>query len=453
MFRLHDGTRRQVCLCGFLLLCVVPTVSVACWCVRRHLPGHVRGEARRLSRLLGLDVSLDGLKHLRPGAVLYEGLQLSDPETGRVALRCRLLEAGWAAPEENQGPPRPLLVLIASQPEVEAAEIGPLAQLVRRTLQRQPGPAEADIRVVCGELTLRSEGGSQTLSQLHGGLRCSPVGTQLQLSFRLAGVETFEPIRIRIDRNRRTTPPRTGFELDTGGGEVPCRVLAIGLPSLTVLGPRSRFRGCIWASEVRGDQAARRPVAAAWSGEMTGKLLDVDLGSLVSDRFPHKLSGTAQLTIQAARFCDARLQSASGTLVAGSGVIGRSLMDAAIEQLRLVPGQEPKTPGDLVPYDQLALAFLLDSEGLELQGRCAWPGSRAILVDRHSLLLCEPVEQPRPVLALVRTLVPLSEVQVPATRQTDWLLRHLPLPQIVPPQGSMAEAPRGRLRLGRAVRQ
>ena len=38
--------------------------------------------------------------------------------------------------------------------------------------------------------------------------------------------------------------------------------------------------------------------------------------------------------------------------------------------------------------------------------------------------------------ALVQTLVPQSAVQVPASRQTDWLLRHLPVPEVIPPPGA-----------------
>ena len=40
-----------------------------------------------------------------------------------------------------------------------------------------------------------------------------------------------------------------------------------------------------------------------------------------------------------------------------------------------------------------------------------------------------------------------NELQVPASRQTDWLLRHLPVAQIVPPAGSDAVAPHVTVRL------
>ena len=89
-------------------------------------------------------------------------------------------------------------------------------------------------------------------------------------------------------------------------------------------------------------------------------------------------------------------------------------------------------PGDLVQYEQLALGFVLDAGGLSLQGRCTMTDAGAILVDRYNCLLGGPISQPRPVIALLQTLVPNSELQVPATRQTDWLIRRLPVPQLAP---------------------
>jgi hypothetical protein len=441
MFPLHDSTRRRIGIAGFLFLCLAPTILVAGWCVARHLPGHAAREADRLGRLLGFEVALGGLRHPRPGVVLYEGLELADPETGRPVLRCRLLEAGWVQRDAAQGRQQPLLVLIASQPEVEAAALDRLGQVLHRVLQRQSGPAQADVRLVAREVTLRADENSQTLTDVQGGVETSSARAQAEARFRLAGVETFGPIRIRIVRDRQATPPAAGFELDTGGAEVPCGLLAMGLPVLEPLGPQGRFRGYVWASRT----------AEGWSGEVTGQLLDVDLGRLVTDHFPHRLSGTGQVTIHSARFHRGRLEEGSGTLVVGRGVISRSLLDAAVEQLGLDAGAEPKASGDLVPYEQLALAFLINSSGLELQGRCSAAGFGAILVDRYRRLLSEPAVQLQPVVALLRTLVPASEVQVPATRQTDWLMRRLPVPQVVAPRQSEPLMPQARVRLGRAA--
>lgn len=446
MFPLYDQTRRRICLAGFVVLCLVPTAGVLAWCAWRNRPGHVGAEARRLSRELGLAVALGGVHHPRPGVVLYQGLELADPETGQRVLRCRVLEAQWNEIPDEQRRPRSTLVLVAYQPEIEAAAWHGLEQLFGRILQRQTGRPEIHVRLRAGELTLRAGESSQTLTELQGGLQALDGGTQAQLSFRLAGVDVPEPVRIHVARNRQTTPPVTSFALDTGGSAVPCGLLGMGLAGLEQLGPRSQFRGILWASQ---SFAGQRP--DGWNGEVTGQLIDVDLGRLVTGRFPHRLSGSGLVTIQSARFQRGRLEAATATVDFGPGVISRSLLRAAVEQLHLIEGAEPAAPGELVPYEQLALAVILDPQGLQLQGRCRAAGLGAILVDRRSRLLSQPVFQPQPVVALLQALVPASEVQVPATRQTDWLMRHLPVPQVIRPEEAKSALPHARLRLGRAA--
>ncbi len=446
MFRLHDKTRRRICIAGFFAIGIVPTVLVSAWCIVRHRPGHVAAESQRLSRRLGLDVKLDAVRYLRPGAMLYEGFELADPETGKTVLRCRMLEATWKKHAGRKEKHPDLLVLTASQPQLETDALGRLGQLIHSILQRRTGRPDVDVRLTAREVTLHCGKDSLTLTDLHGGIDTSSVGAQAQIAFRPVGVDSPDPVRVRLWRNRQTNPPSSGFELDTAAVALPWNLLAAGPVELDPLGPRCRFRGYIWANQTPGSRSPND-----WDGELTGQLLDVDLDRLVTDRFPHKLSGTAEVTIQPARFHRGRLEEAAGIVTAGPGVIGRSLIDAAVERLGLVRNAQPSTtgdPGDLVPYEQLSVGCILDSDGLRLQGRCAMPSPGAILVDRRGRLLSEPRLQPQPVVALLQMLVPHSEVQVPATCQTDRLMRRLPVPQIVRPTGVEPIAPRARLRLG-----
>lgn len=420
MFQLYDQTRRRVCIAGFFALGVLPVALVAAWCASRYLPGHLRAEAEQLGRQLGLDVRLEGLKHLRPGAVLYEGLEIADPETGQVLLKCRLLEV---ASQQSDDRRRPTLALLASQPEIEAAAIGRLWELLQRTVECHHGRLDADLRIAAGEVTLRAGADSQTLTDVEGNLETLPAGADAQVRFRLAGADTPEPIRIRVVRNRQLAPPASGFELYTGGGELPCNVLAMGLGELKPLGACCRFRGYLWANET----------PQGWEGEITGQMARLDLGGLVSDHFPHRLSGSGELVIQSARFRRGRLEEASGTLAVGPGTIDRSLIEAAADRLGLTPAADRPNAAERIPYEQLAFSLTLDAAGVKLQGRCTNGEPGTILADRNGRLLGEPAEQPKPIAALVQTLVPQSSVQVPASRQTDWLLRHLPVPEVMPP--------------------
>ena len=442
MFQLYDRTRRQICIAAFFAFCVAPTVIVLACGVWRHLPWQVDREAERLSRQLGQKVSLEGVRHLRPGVVLYEGLELSDPETGQTVLRCRLLETNWERPTGQEGSCEASLTLIASQPEIEAAQLDQFWQLVRRVLTRRAGCPRIDVRLTAGELTIRAGESSQTLTGVQGRIRTLASGTRAEVDFRLAGVEMPEPARIRVNRNCQIDPPATGFELHTGGVALPCSLLATGLPGLERLGSRSDFCGHVAANET----------PQGWNGQLAGRLTNVDLDRLVTGRFPHKLSGMADVTITKARIEHGRLEELAGSLAAGPGVISRSLLDASVSRLGLAAGNgEPEVPGYLVPYEQLAVAFLIDSEGLRLAAQSPQGSSRAILTGRYGPLLGEPASGPQPVVALLAMLVPLSEVQVPATRQTDWLMRHLPVPDVVPPPTADTAIPQARVSLGRGV--
>ncbi|MEN6452057.1 MAG: hypothetical protein ABFC96_16325 [Thermoguttaceae bacterium] len=467
MFRLHDTTRRRICVSGFLLLGVLPMLLMAGWCTSRHLPGRARFEARQLAARIGLAVKLEGIRYLRPGAVLYEKIELADPETGQTVLRCRLLEVAAGRETDEHGKSRPMLSISASQPQVEAAAIPRLWLWLQSLLASRLGQIETDVQLAAGEVTLRGADGSQTLTDLHGILEQPPGGTRAEIHFRLVGADTPEPARIRLVRNRQVSPPASGFELYTGGGELPCNVLAMGLDALQPLGPRCRFRGYIWANETPD----------GWQGEVTGQLVDLDFGRLVSDHFPHRMSGVGELIIQSARFHRGRLEEGSGFLTVGPGMIDRGLMAAAVERLGLRPAANaslleksrsedalarnelrPTLPagrahdmgGDVnkrLPYDQLAVSVTLDSQGLRLRGRCVGTEPGTILRDSRGRLLGEPEQAPRPVASLVQTLVPRSVVLVPASRQTDWLLRHLPLPDVISPVGAESATPVARPRL------
>ncbi len=65
-----------------------PMVTFSALGVWRRLPGRIESEQRRLSLLLGQPVKLQSLRHLSPSAVLYEGLEIHDPETAAVLVRC-----------------------------------------------------------------------------------------------------------------------------------------------------------------------------------------------------------------------------------------------------------------------------------------------------------------------------------------------------------------------------
>ncbi len=422
---MHDRTRRMLCRIGFVAFCVIPTVGVFAWSNSQTTSGHSASLAAELSRELALRVSLTGVFHPRPGAALYEGLELADPETGRPLARMRFLEVGGGDS---------LATLVASQPEIDALHLDRLGRLVVERLRNAVAP-QAMVRLAASDVTLDWPEGAQTLTDLVGQIDGRP-GEDGQrtatINFRLAGNNAGEPIKIRYSRRLKESQPTARIEVNTGDAAVPCSLLAGPAGIANHLGQQACFHGSFWAVET----------AEGWEGQCAGELTAVDLQTAIGEQFPHHLTGQAKITMKSARFRHGRLEEARGTVIAEQGDVGQSLLTAAATNLHLAGSAATNSNASLVAYTRLALEFEIDSSGVTLHGAGREPG--AIVESGDSVLLAESQTPTSPVVALLRTLVPQSEVQVPASRQSEWLIHRLPVPRIVPPAD---ERPHGKIRL------
>ena len=414
MFQLYDQTRRRISLALFFLFCIVPTALVIALCVERRLPGYARREADLLGRQLGAKVSLDRVLHPRPGKAVYEGLRLDDAETGRTILTCRHLQVA-------AGDGSPPVVITAAGLEVRPEQWEQGWALLDRILSCRAGWSALDVELRADQAILCGAGEPRGLDQLQVRIQIVPAGSQAELSFRLAGVAMPEPARIRIVRNRQTDPPETGFEWNTGTAAIPAAVLPTALGFAELLGTRSWIRGAGWANRT----------AEGWLGIASGQLLQVDLDQLVTNRFPHILSGQAQITIHDLRFHQSRIQQCQAGITAESGMVSRSLLDSAVASLGLSGPKQPAPPQSLVPYNRLALEFLLDSQGLKLLGQCPPGGSGTVLAGSHGPVLAGATgSQPWPIAALLQVLAPAGVARIPVAPQTEALLRRLPFPTL-----------------------
>ncbi len=417
MFPLYDHTRRQFCVTAFLGLCVLPTFAVTALGVARRLPWHRQVEEQRLGQELGLDVSIGSIQHTLPGVVRYAGLKLTDPETGQELFRCAELLSTWTSMTDSQGQTRPAVVLAARQPESAFSGWQRMQEVLRRRLECQGGRPETEIRVTADEWTLHGGGGSQALQAVEGGVGLMPNGIQAQLAFRLPGVYSPQPVRMRIVRNRQVSPPANGFDMDSRSCPIPCRMLAVCLKELDALGPSCCFAGYVSANS--GPEG--------WSGDLSGQLSGVDLGRLAHASGLSSLTGTADITVQTAKFQGGRIEELAGRIVSGPGAMSRGMLAALVAHLRLTPSQQLPVAEDALAFDRLGLDFWIDNRGITIAGHCANIAS-AVAVAGGRAILTEPASQPQPVAALIQALVPGNEVPVPATRQTGWLARLLPIP-------------------------
>ena len=418
MLPLYDHTRRQICTTVFLCLCALPTLTIITCGIARRLPWHRQAEEQRLGQELGLAVSIESMRHTQPGVVQYSGLKLTDPETGQELLRCSELAATWTSMTDSHGQTRPAIVLAATQAESASSAWQRLHEMLRRRLECQGGRPEIEIRITADQWTLHNSGESQVLQVVEGsGIGLMPDGIQAQLQFRLPGANSAQPIRMRIVRNRQVSPPANNFEMDTGPNAVPCRLLATFLTEAGALGPDCTFSG----------YASTFSTPGGWSGELSGQLTRVDLGRLARENAPAALTGTADIALQKATFQSGRIDEIVGRIACGPGALDGRLLAALVAHLRLTPSPQVRDTGRSLAFDRMGLAFWIDSHGISIAGNCAdMPGAVAVAGGRA--LLTEPAQQPQPVAALIQALIPVNEVPVPATRQTGWLARLLPIP-------------------------
>jgi len=415
MFALHETTRRRLTQTGFVVGCLLPTLAIVVCSWRLSRSEYRDAVATALGDRLGLAASIGRVRHPKPDVTLLDEVALADPETGARVARARLIEIESGVD---------VTTIRLSQLELAASDWSDWWELAQREL-RHARRTSGKLRVSAGEITLRLASGDQTLTDVRCQSESSEAGSQLGVSFRVAGREMPEPATLSVFRSRQTSPATAGFELHTGETFLHGGLLIAAWPPAGHLGRHARFRGSLRAVNA----------ATGWEGEIAGQLDDIDLEELVSAQFLHKLSGRGRLDLEHLRFRANRIEQASGALAAGPGRAGRGLLKAAADALGFEPVGEIKTIGQSIPYERLAVAFDIDPHGLSLRGQC--PVAPGVALQGHELaLMAEPKRASQPVVNLVRWLAPQSEVQAPATRESSALAAILPVPELVPPPSS-----------------
>lgn len=427
MVPIHERTRRVVCRWLFVVLCALPTAVVLSWCVVRLWPGTLAAERAWLRSITGMQVSLARVTHPRPGATLLHDLELHDPETLECVVRCRYLEAVSGDKK---------VIAKASHVELFGAQAEQVWRLIERHLRGNSPAPETQLYLSAAELTWHvPRGASQTFVDLTA--RVGPTtrgGHEADFRFRLAGAEDAELSSIVVERFMRQEQLCTHVELRTGGNRWPFQVLAPLFDAPGWFGAQARFDGALSLEEQNGQ----------WSGRIIGGRLErVDLDSLVRQRFPHGLSGLADITIRDAVVSHGRLVKIDGTFDCRGGAIARSLVESGRQHMKFQGAAVMPASATNLPFEQLAFTFVLDSRGLQMLGGCEGPPGALLMGDDAPLWQQGP-EPLQSVAAFIRTLVPASEVLVPATDASDWLIHALPVPPIVAarPRDGTAPPPR-----------
>ena len=411
---MRHSTRILLCRLGFLLFCVAPTASVGVWIVFRGTNGTAAQKAeweRELAGRLGLAVEIGRVGYPHPNLARLQDVRLLDPETrtplaGAAMIDVSPLAAGWS--------------LAAVDSFIEVRQLPRLAAALDSHLLRGPTSLTTAISLLPCEMTLRNPAADMTLRLPGGQFSASENGAKLAIELVLPGAtaET-QPAQWTVARDRTQSPPVTIWQFDTSGSAWPCGLVRDVVPAASLLGERCRFTGRFILVDSPGGQ----------SGNLTGSFQEVDLDAAVSEQLPHQLSGLATLRIERAVLDGDKLAELRGTLQAQNGTISRSLVTAAQEHLQLdsaaVADENSAAP---IPFRQLAIGFHLDGRALSLTGSADPTQDGMLAANAAGPILTAPARHSVPAVNVLRALLPDSEYQVPATRQTRALVNLLPMP-------------------------
>jgi hypothetical protein len=405
---------------GFVLLCFLPTVLICGWIFARSLPGFVLSEKqeweRELSRRLGIRVTVKALAYPRPDTAELSDVALLDAETGEPIATLAMLEVVRG---ENRWK------LIGWQAVVESRQLPLLKNRCEAQLLRLPSADLAPCEFWFRELTLRDAAQSLTLVDVAGGWQLSPHGPVAQLQFRLPEADAqASRATLVVERNRSTTPPATRWQIDSGSVALPSSLAAGLIPHVEQFGSRAQFAGRLEVVQ-SGEH---------FQGRLRGTLHDVDLDALVSEQFPHQLSGLATCHLEEALFDEHRLSVVRGTVKASHGFVSPSLLAAASEQMQLTSPLLSQLPAGSAPisYRQLSLGFDLRDTGLQLTGSADATRPGVLLSCAAGSLLEAPAQHRASPLSLARTLLPDREGHVPAAPSVQAFASFLPTPDLQP---------------------
>ena len=437
------ATRFLLCRLGCVVLCLVPTTLVAAWtCWRstgRFAVAQRHEWQRELTARLGLVVEIESVSYPSLGLARLENLKLFDPESRELLAAAAEVEiaatsGGWQ--------------IELWQPQVQAAGLPRLWQTLDERILRGPAGSPSDCTLAARELTIVHGPAAQSLVTLSARYAMQPTGPEIACEFRLpdAAMDA-PPMRVALSRNRQQTPPQVRWQLDTAGQSLPCELAADVLPEISRLGKSCRFAGALTLVNT----------LVGWSGEVAGRLAPLDLDALVSEQFPHHLSGQATLDLERAALDGSRLTDLRGTLRAQHGALSPSLLAAAHEHLQLAADSRFAADSAApIPYQQLAIRFHLNDRSLTLAGD-ADPTQPGVLISAAvGPILSALPQHSVAAVNLLRTLLPGSEFQVPAARQTSALVNLLPIPDATVPATAHTPirlAPTTAAEPARAVRQ
>ncbi len=422
MFAMHERTRLFVCRAGFVLACLLPTIltvsAISYFRSDAYMTARREEWVATFSQRLGMKVEIDELSYVDLSTALLKGVRLRDSETGTLVCEAyhvevtKLPDGTW-----DLGFELPKL-MTESLPAFQQ-------RLHDRVFAELPNSFP---QVQCHAKQMSLVGKTQvTLNDVALNVYVSDDGPTAECYFRIYGVEMKRPLFAEIRRHRMDGMARSQWDFTTEESDIPCEVLAIFAPRLSILGNRARMNGNANGSIGRQDDSL----------VFLGTLRDVSLENLTYGRVPltPKLgksrdrwlaTGLSAIDVRHLRMIDGRLSELDASFIATQkGTLGSELVNAATKFFRLRGPSEGKTIK--YPFDHLAFDVVLGDDLVRLTGRVdpKHLGNGVIASNTQRALLAEIEPCSVPQIALVQFLSPQSDQSIPASPTAVELMRSI----------------------------
>ncbi|MCA9230144.1 MAG: hypothetical protein KDA57_05805 [Planctomycetales bacterium] len=417
MFSLHEKTQRRVCRTAFVVGCVLPTLCTIGWIAYHQRPWREGDWQRALQQQLHVRATVDEVRSLTPGVAQFVDVRFDDLRS-EVSLGSidSLRIAGWRSK-----------TFTADRIEISVKEIRTLATAIATWLTTVDSPR---LQLHAGIVSFVGANG-EVFELTDVRLQSESQGGTLKRIVLQAGQgEPSSLIQLTIEQDSGQAEWLTAANLDTRANRLPAWLLAGVAPGL------ERCASAQFAGMLQIESHSQELV-----GSVHGRVEGVELGQWIGSAGPHRLQGTADLTLENLRWRDQRVEMAKGQLRAAAGAISGSLLLGLTEQMFCPLGERvaaSKVAADeMVSFDQLACGFQIDSAGITISGMCEMGEksvSGCLLAMGGQPVLMQPSYRDLPIGQLVRMLMLPGASWLPATREANDMADGLPLPHANGPE-------------------
>jgi hypothetical protein len=378
---LPHTTCRYVVLPAILSLTVIPTGLVAYVAYYVNRPEYTAEIASEMSRRLGVRTELREIAFPYPGIIEYRGLALHDALGTKLrAARLRVRRAGkrWHVEAESVNVALPATALPqpsgGERTKVAFARVGPRnrGNPLARLLRQFPMSAGGSVVLSVSNLAVQTAQGTFAVDRATMCFQLDPSGRpHLAGQFRLADAKRTVPVTFELVF-RGNEPGVDAFRLNTRSAELPLRLASPVAPVHQWVGDDARLQGEVFAKRTARD----------WELSVRGRIAQLDLHRLTRHGLPFHLSGTADWSIDRARWKDGQLAELRGRVRAGPGRVSTELLRALARDAGFLVSLRVPARGT-VAYERMAFAFSLEGGAVRLEGSCDDAIENLVMVGEH----------------------------------------------------------------------